>query len=257
MLPKSNIIKVLTNSTDNAINLKQYFKDPDGDNLTYIMKVPSSDIVSASVEDDKLIINATNEGSVNLEISAYDNKGETVSGFFIIEVLTFWNYYMNEIIGVACIFLVILIIYLICKKSIKIFQDNNEQSHSVLKKALFQDSRFEGYFLNTKSGNNIPVLYWNASYIDNRHEVTLAELFSMMEMKERLTEAHKIHLEVAGNGKVFFYHYTNCAVRMGSNMILKGKKAVLDYDDKIYIVFEDGITELELRYKRVRKLIRE
>ena len=36
-------------------------------------------------------------------------------------------------------------------------------------------------------------------------------------------------------------------------LIFKKKKEILQYEDKVYITFEDNVTELELRYKRKRK----
>ena len=33
----------------------------------------------------------------------------------------------------------------------------------------------------------------------------------------------------------------------------KKKKEILQYEDKVYITFEDNVTEIELRYKRKRK----
>ncbi|GGG14835.1 hypothetical protein GCM10010913_40880 [Paenibacillus aceti] len=32
----------------------------------------------------------------------------------------------------------------------------------------------------------------------------------------------------------------------------KNKKEILEYNDKLYITFEDGITEIELRYKAIK-----
>ena len=52
---------------------------------------------------------------------------------------------------------------------------------------------------------------------------------------------------------MLFYHVTDCVVTCKGRDIPKKKKAILQYEDKVYITFEDNVTEMELRYKRKRK----
>ncbi|WP_374019391.1 hypothetical protein ABU162_06745 [Paenibacillus thiaminolyticus] len=47
-------------------------------------------------------------------------------------------------------------------------------------------------------------------------------------------------------------HHTSCAVDKGRTPIPKGKKEVVQYNQKIYVTFEVGITEIELRYKPLK-----
>ena len=118
---------------------------------------------------------------------------------------------------------------------------------------IFSNAVFEGYFLSTLSGNEIPVLNWGASYIDNKKSITLGELFHILDVTEKLPESHKIYIGAGKNGTVLFYHDTDCVITCKGKDIPKKKKEILQYEDKIYITFEDNVTEMELRYKRKRK----
>lgn len=114
-------------------------------------------------------------------------------------------------------------------------------------------ARFEGYFLNTLTDNEIPILNWSALCISNKKTVSLGEIFTMLEVTEDLPEAHQIFLKGGNDNTAIFHHSTNCIVSIGDRHIEKGIEEILQYDDKIYITFEDGITEIEIRYKRIRK----
>ena len=52
---------------------------------------------------------------------------------------------------------------------------------------------------------------------------------------------------------MLFYHDTDCVITCKGKDIPKKKKEILQHEDKIYITFEDNVTEMELRYKRKRK----
>lgn len=47
-------------------------------------------------------------------------------------------------------------------------------------------------------------------------------------------------------------HDTRCALQHGKIRLARNKKAVMEYSDKLYITFEDGVTEIELRYKAIK-----
>jgi hypothetical protein len=116
----------------------------------------------------------------------------------------------------------------------------------------FTDARFEGYFINTLSGNEIPILNWNASYIEDRHTISLGEMLHMLDVNEKLPEAHKIYFTAGNNNMVVFHHSTDCIVNITDEEVPRGKREVLNYDSNLFIIFEDHSTEIEIRYKRVK-----
>ncbi len=242
---------LLKQSKDREYNLNDYYKDADGDLLSYEIINQEKDGTTAVLQDSRLIISSANEGLSTVTVSVSDNRGGVIVETFKFNILPSWIYYRSPIIVIGCIFIVLLVAYLIfTKKTKKVTQHSIMFSPNI----RFNGARFEGYFLNTLSGIDIPVLNWNASYINNLKSISLGDLFALMDVSEKLPEAYKIYFEAGNNGTVIFYHNTNCIISFGKQTIPEGKKQVLNYDDKLYIVFENHVTEIELRYKRIRKM---
>lgn len=245
---------VLLKNKETVYELKDYFNDPDGDTLYFEIAGPSSYESIADIQDSKLIVNSGEEGETRISIRASDGRGGVVLGFFDLKIVPFWIYYRTQILFIGCIIIILLLVYLIlARKTNKVTEAVEETAP--LSRFRFNGARFEGYFLDTKSGNEIPVLNWNSSYIENKQRVSLGEMLQMMDVDESLSEAHKIYLDAGNNHSVVFSHDTDCIVSIGSKTIPRGKKEVLNYDDRLYIVFEDHATELEVRYKRARRMV--
>lgn len=246
-------INILKNNKENIIDLNNFFNDNDGDILTYQI---AEDENSFKTEIDKNILKITSKEETieNIMLTVSDGRGGVITSALIIDVMPFWSYYKSTFIGVFSIFVILMLIYFIFikKRKVKKVIEKNETSKTG---TVFINSRFEGYFLNTLSGNEIPVLNWNASYINNRQSITLRELFNILDVTEKLPESGKICFEAGKNGTVIFHHDTGCIVSLGKRDIPRGKKEILNYDDKLYIVFEDNVTEIEIRYKRIRNKI--
>ncbi len=250
-------INLLKKDTIQEIDLNEYFRDDDGDGLVYQIG-KKEDNFQAEIDKNLLLIKAEKEITEEIELYVSDARGGILTKTLTINAMPFWIYYKNVVIGILLLFAILLCIYIVViKKHPKQKQEQPKEPQPPLFSggSIFSNARFEGYFLNTLSGNEIPVLNWNASYIDNKKSITLAELFHILDVTEKLPEAHKIHFGAGKNGTVLFYHDTDCIVSLRGKDIPKGKKEVLQYEDKLYIVFEDHVTEIELRYKRKRKTI--
>lgn len=247
---EDNKISVLKGS-ETEIDLNDYFYDNDGDALTYQF-ADKKYSENKNIDKNMLKVFSEEDKIESIVLNVSDGRGGVISGDIILEYMPLWLYYKNTIIGVILIFILLLTLYLIYKyKTSEKKEEPEEVPHKTGE--IFTGARFEGYFLKTLSGNDIPVLNWNASYIDNRHNITLGEMFGILDVTEKLPEANKIFFEAGKNNTVIFYHDTDCIISFGNRNILRKKKEVLNYDDRIYIVFEDNSTEIEIRYKRVRK----
>ena len=244
---------VMKSEKSKEYDLNNYFKDFDGDILSY--GIVNDDNNIAKIEGSKLKIIAKEEGDYLVSINASDGRGGVIMGKLIFNVVPIWIYFRNVIIGVLLIFILLLILYFLFIKKVK---ENEKQVHTsslltINSNTKFSGARFEGYFLNTLSGNDVPVLNWNASYIDNKQIISLGDLFFISDVDEKLPESYKIYFQAGNNGTVIFYHNTECIISLLNRDIPRGKKEVLSYDDRLYIVFEDHVTEIEIRYKRVRR----
>lgn len=187
-------------------------------------------------------------------INVTDGRTGYLLGTLNFDVQPFWLYHRNFLLGTGAIFsilLILLAVYLRRSKD-KVIPIKAEPAVSSYNHK-FNNARFEGYFLNTKSGIEIPVLTWPANYINSKSDISLGEMLNMLDVTENRSEAHKIFFQAGNNDTVIFHHNTECIITIGRRNVAHGQKEVLKYDDKIYITFEDHATELEVRYKRVRK----
>ncbi|MCL1924635.1 MAG: hypothetical protein FWF50_03525, partial [Defluviitaleaceae bacterium] len=239
----------LRSSNPRLVDLNSLFYDADSHSLNF--QVLGENV---SQTDDFLMIDLQTIQNLSFTVIATDEIGAYLEQSFNIRVVSFWTYYQTAFLIIGIIFLILLLIYLLFTRRIK--GEPGAIIPVLYNNHLFKDARFEGYFLNTLSGNDIPILNWGAAYIENKNIISLGEMFNMLEVEERLPEAHKIFFEAGNNNTVIFHHMTNCVVSLGKKDIPKGKKEVLKFESKLYIVFEDHSTEIELRYKRVRKSLR-
>lgn len=247
---KENGIPVLKGEKEITINLNDYFGDNDGDVLTYQLEEENNQY-HFTIDKNLLKFFPKEEGSKTTTVYVSDGRGGVITSQIQFNIQSFLIYYKKMWIAIGLIFIALLILYFIIfkngkRKPIIIMEDTSSND------VVFQGARFEGYFLKTLSGNEIPVLYWNASYINNKHSITLVELFRILDVEEKLSEARKIYFQAGKNGTVIFYHDTNCIVNIGSRDIPAGKREVLNFDDRLYIIFENNVTEIEIRYKRTR-----
>jgi len=234
-------------------DLNDFFIDEDGGNLSFAL-VGENDATDITIYNDYMLSVSPSSTRNEFIIAAYDDRGGRTETTFIAVVPFAVFYRIHIIIGLIAtvVVLVMVCLYLLYNKNkTPVILPDNQEVKSVYTR--FNNTRFEGYFLNTKSGNEIPVLFWNASHIENRNTVSLGELLRLMEVDEDLPESDRIFFNAGNNNSIVFSHDTNCIVTIKNQNIPRSKRILLQYDDKIYITFENHATELEVRYKRTRK----
>ena len=242
-------INLLQKKQTQQIDLNQYFKDDDGDTLVY-----QTENTDYNIDKNILFLDTEKEQQKQVSLYVSDGRGGVITEMLTFHILPFWVYYKNVALIILLLFIALLLFYLFVIKKRPQPQQQIQQEQPIFSgETIFSNAVFEGYFLSTLSGNEIPVLNWGASYIDNKKSITLGELFHILDVTEKLPESHKIYIGAGKNGTVLFYHDTDCVITCKGKDIPKKKKEILQYEDKIYITFEDNVTEMELRYKRKRK----
>ncbi|MMZ69087.1 hypothetical protein D1872_318590 [compost metagenome] len=73
-----------------------------------------------------------------------------------------------------------------------------------------------------------------------------------MDIGIKVPESGRIWLEAGKKETLLVRHDTNCTVVRGRTPIQRKQTAALEYNDKLYITFEDGVTEIEIRYKAIK-----
>ncbi|GGG82781.1 VWA domain-containing protein [Paenibacillus radicis (ex Gao et al. 2016)] len=217
-----------------AIKLDTLFTDPNNDPLTYeILPDSEGKAVKASLTEDALALSLVKTGSTTFKIRAIDPEGGSVTREFTVNVHSTWT----PVIRIGLIVLGVIII------GIALFY--------YLKPKPAFTGRLEGYFLNTASGNEIPVTYWPLTSFSNSN-VTLLQLFRALQINEPLPEAAQISFQAGKNETLYVKNSSRATLIRGKTMLRKDRTELMQYGDKLYITFEDGVTELELRYKPIK-----
>ena len=228
-------IEISKEDGEAKLDFSRYFTDPNGDELTYkIAANHREEQIEAHVDGTWLILSPLRSGSAVLTITATDPEGGTVTGDLTIAISSVWDRYL--IIG-GCV-----LAALIAAGALFV----------LLRPKPAFTGRLEGYFLNTASGNEVPVKYWPLTSLGKARRVSLQQLFARLDVNEPLPEAAHIVFEAGKNGTLRVKHRTNCTVAKGRTPLKPNHTESLEYNDKLYITFEDGITEIELRFKAVK-----
>ena len=217
---------------DVSLKLADYVQDPNNDSLKYTLSENARGI-DASIADGILTLASLPTGTSSMTIVAADAEGGIVTVPISLEVRSKYALLRIIIISVLALIGIGAVLFLWLRP-----------------KPQFT-GRLEGYFLNTASGTDIPVKYWPLTSFTSR-KVSLANLFQSLDVHEPLQEAAQILFEPGKNGLLFIKHDTRCIIQIGSTPLPRGKKERLNYNDKLYITFEDGVTEIELRYKAIK-----
>ncbi len=254
-------VKVLLNENVNEVDLDKYFDDIDNDKLSY--KISNNGVANGqafinnvNVKDNKLIFNSVSEGVESITLEVTDNKGGSTVETISLSIMPFWIYYKQTSLIAGLCFIIFLLLFIILirrkeKNQVRIIKENEADTYIAKSKSYFKGGRMEGYFLTTKSGKDYPALFWTEKHLENKTLITLGELLSFMDVGESIMESRKIFFEATEKGTIIFWHRTKCTVYLNNKEIDEGQQKELFYDDKMYIIFEDGETEIELRYKRV------
>ncbi len=236
-----NQINLLQKKEIQQLNLNEYFNDDDGDTLTY--QIASKDnVFYTEIDKNTLFVKANTQTTKKIELYISDGRGGVITEEIAINILPFWIYYKDAVFKILFLFILLLITYFI------IIRNHNER-YFIPAKNTFHYATFEGHFLNTASGNDIPTLNWNTNYINNQKSITLGELFYILDITEKLPECYKIYFNAGKNKNILFYHNTNCSIIYKQKKIAKNKKITLHHNQKLNILFEDNITQMELQYK--------
>ncbi|WP_397386266.1 VWA domain-containing protein [Paenibacillus sp. VCA1] len=215
--------------------LDDLFTDPNGDPLTYGIQDAKEDgsKIKAELSGGKLMLSPLHTGQSAVTLTATDPEGGQATAVLTIHVQSKYTVLKWSLAGAALLLVLGTALYFWLRP----------------KPAL--TGKLEGYFLATASGSEIPVKYWPLTSFAKR-KVSLMELFQSLDVNEPLPEAEHIVFTAAKNGRLIVKHTTRCALVRNRTPLKANKKEILEYNDKLYITFEDGITEIEIRYKAIK-----
>ncbi|MNI03442.1 von Willebrand factor type A domain protein [compost metagenome] len=214
-------------------DLNQLFLDENGDKMTFSIQDSSNGKVKTELIGNLLSLSPKGTGQYDITITATDNESGQTAAKLSITVKSKYTVLKWSIAGGLVLIAIGVALFLWLRP-----------------KPSFA-GKLEGYFLATASGSEVPVKYWPLTSFPGR-KVSLLELFRSLDVHEPLPEAQHIYFTAGKGGTLIVQNTSRCSLVRNRTPLPKNKKEVLEYNDKLYITFEDGITELELRYKSIK-----
>lgn len=228
---KDLTIHLVKEDGDSRRSLEDFIVDPNHDKLNYKLDSGASeDTINAEINGNDLLLSKLHTGDTKLKITATDPEGASSSATLTVSVQSRYTA-IKWTVAISIVIAALLYWFLRPKPQFA--------------------GRIEGYFLATASGQEIPVKSWPLTSFPG-HKVSLQELFRTLDVHEPLPEAERILFSAGKKGTLIVKHDTRCALQHGKIRLTRNKKAVMAYGDKLYITFEDGVTEIELRYKAIK-----
>ncbi|MEY8746892.1 VWA domain-containing protein [Bacillales bacterium AN1005] len=221
---------------DAYLDLNTYFEDANNDPLTYTLGAAqdSSTLGHASINGNMLHLSSLHTGNSFIQITATDSEGASVTTDIPLRIHSLREkIFLFTGLGILAAGGIFALYWFVLKP-----------------KPVFR-GRLEGYFLATASGEDIPVTHWPLTSLNSR-KVSLSELFARMDIGVRVPEAGRIWLEAGKKETLLIRHDTNCTVVRGRTPVKRRHTEALEYNEKLYVTFEDGITEIEIRYKPIK-----
>ncbi|MBR2567322.1 MAG: hypothetical protein IKE29_22280 [Paenibacillus sp.] len=218
------------------VDLNKYFKDANNDPLTYALANSDSErkLGETVIEGNTLRWSSLHTGKSSIKVTATDIEGASITADISVEIHSL----REKVLLYTALGL------LLAGGSFALYW-------FVLKPKPVFRGRLEGYFLATANGEDIPVTHWPLTSLDRR-KVSLRELFDRMDIGIIVPEAERIWLEAGKKETLLVRHDTNCTVVRGRTPIKRRHTEALEYNEKMYITFDDGVTEIEMRYKAIK-----
>lgn len=216
------------------VDLDKLFTDQNHDELAYsVLPGNTLETVRVDLAQNLLTITPLQTGNISIPIKATDQEGATASTNLEIIVHSIWDRYF--IIGLFVLLGLVLV----------------RIAYGVFRRPQFT-GRLEAYFLQTASGNEIPVKYWPLISFSHKRKISLHELFLSLDVYEYLPEAENIYLTPGKKDTILLVNKTECVITKRNSHQSANKKEILKHNDVVNIVFEDGRTEIYLRYEETQ-----
>ncbi|MFD3262207.1 VWA domain-containing protein [Paenibacillus lentus] len=228
-------LEVIKEEGQVVLDMNDLFLDENGDDLAYTMHSGDNPnkILTHELKNSELLLSPLQTGQTQITLTASDSEGGSATAILTINVKSKYTVLKWSIAGGIVLLAIAVGLFMWLRP-----------------KPGFA-GKLEGYFLATASGSEVPVKSWPLTSFEGR-KVSLLELFVSLDVHEPLPEAEQIVFTPGKDGKLIVKNTSRCSLVRNRTPLPKNKKEILEYNDKLYITFEDGITEIELRYKAIK-----
>lgn len=249
------------------LEISELFEDTDGDQLTFSiyerqqMNSASSGIqqraeqeeIKADFSKEAALTGTTfticpqEYGTITYQIQAVDEEGESTIAKIKVESQPIWKYYYQVTIALVVV-IVLLTAFLILFFIRRHYKRKPVELPPIKQVDPYFEGCLTGYMITLPNDEEIEPLKWELKQY-HRKNFTLKELLQEKEITFELKGADRIELRAGEGRTIELFHKSKCLVMVGSREIPPRVKVTLHFGDKVYLCFEDSISEMEVRYK--------
>lgn len=150
---------------------------------------------------------------------------------------------MLALSGAVCLVLLIFVIKLTRRTKAQIMAKEEDA------KRLYFAGRLSGYIINTQNeDDDVPPI---TEYLHRHLEksLTLADIVQGAQIDCDLKGAENIIFRPGPKNSLIIRNNSNCTIIKSHEIVERNKEALVEYDEKMYITFEDQLYEMEIYYK--------
>lgn len=237
-LPEQELFAIF--SKEKKYELNEYFKDPNGDSLTYTLPESDGLCVTAEISDNVLSVKAIKSGSQALQIAVSDGEDELLYSWSV-TVPPLWHTYWWAVL-LLCGGIVAVVW--------KIFYKPKPELQQIVERKA--GNRFAGRLdayvtVQPEDVEEItPLTFPMYKIRDSR--ICLGSLMKEYpELSDHLG-LEDIFLIADEERRMILYHSTCSTVMLGGSIVCRQLQYSMQFGDVIYITSPDGTYELELHY---------
>lgn len=222
--------------------LDDYFKDKDGDTLTYSI-ADVQEGVSVRLDGNLLTISPESVGTHIVSIQVSDGE-ETIQYTYRVNIIPLWQVYWWVIL--LAVLMMAIILWKLTHKPKPELERLTEE-----KKQYHFCGRLDAYFvLQPQDEEEIPPLSFRMSKIKDGR-VSLGSLFETYSKQAEILQLGEIFLIADENRNMILYHRSKSGVMVGSTIACMQIQYHINFGDIIYITSPDGSYDLEIHYVAV------
>lgn len=235
-------VDMFTGSSEQMIDLAEYFTDEDGDVLRFELQELPQDMVSASVEGHYLHIAPKGRGTGDIVLLVSDGEG-SLAGRITIRVRSWMEVYPAVPFLLICLLLFAAFkIYRRKRQVITVPEKVEEKSRYSF------TGKINVYFTQVPEGTEeIPPLTFMLHPI-REGKIIVGDMLRSYTELSALLELDRMFLYPAENRKIVFYHNSRASVMIGNSIVCRRMQYALSYGNVIYVTAQDGSCEMEMHY---------
>lgn len=241
-LPSGTLPETKTNTLkkDISYNLNDFFRDQDGDILTYSMDRGSTPEAELQVIGDELLIAPDSSGIKAITLFVSDGE-DTLAYPFQITVVPLWQAYWWVIVLVCAAAAAVL--WKIFYKPKPVLEQITEE-----KKRNRFCGKLDMYVTGLpEDSEEIPPLSFQLHKVKD-NKITLGDLVQEYQEVSDVLGMDEIHLVADEDRRMILYHTSRAMVMIGNSIVCRQIRYHLSFGDVVYITSQDGRYELEIHY---------